>query len=544
MSILTKEEEEDEEKNKEKVESLEPTDKYADIRRKKYNLNEKTKNKNYDDEETHRLNDNDVDSNVNDLNKDYNQSKESLKSNSMNKTNNNIEAATTTAATKTHKFSFLSKIDNLLNFNQKFSMEIFEKHYIKSYLSVTRRLFINHLFFLIIFCTCWIVYFSIENFRLDSKSIEPMVTIDQQYFTSAQNSDKSFINLDTLEDQALNLNVSYVLNKISLYKNETSKSLASNTLAIYYFVIMLLLFLVTFSFLLVAEIKEMRYRTLEKRIARQTTEGKFDTKTAERDLKAAMADVLNREKDMNLTKERLDKKYVSVDKLRDLYSKVAYTISLFVIFCMFLLCFILFVFPPASLRQLTHFIWFCESLLLLYLIYPFQIGVCVLVGAVLSMVFEIFSMKKQISVVGENTQSVILFSFVKILLHVSVHLIGAYLKLSFDGVKRGTFLKVAQMHKAHMNAQKNKDITERMIKSIMPPLFTHVFGKPEEFKKSVNTVHQMRPLFIYPVSELSILFADIVGFTKMSSTKTAEQLVFLLNDLYGRFDRLCEEAGN
>ena len=99
------------------------------------------------------------------------------------------------------------------------------------------------------------------------------------------------------------------------------------------------------------------------------------------------------------------------------------------------------------------------------------------------------------------------------------------------------------MHKAQMAAQADKEITERMIKSIMPPLFTHVFGKPEEFKKSVNCVHQMRPLFIYPVNELSILFADIVGFTRMSSTKTAEQLVFLLNDLYGRFDRLCEQAG-
>ena len=41
----------------------------------------------------------------------------------------------------------------------------------------------------------------------------------------------------------------------------------------------------------------------------------------------------------------------------------------------------------------------------------------------------------------------------------------------------------------------------------------------------------------------SILFADIVGFTKMSSNKTASQLVTLLNDLFGRFDKLCQESG-
>lgn len=96
------------------------------------------------------------------------------------------------------------------------------------------------------------------------------------------------------------------------------------------------------------------------------------------------------------------------------------------------------------------------------------------------------------------------------------------------------------MHKDNMKSAGDKEITERMIKSIMPPLFKSIFGKPEDFKNSVNCVFQMRPLFIYPVKELSILFADIVGFTRMSSTKTAEELVYLLNDLYGRFDKLCE----
>ena len=97
------------------------------------------------------------------------------------------------------------------------------------------------------------------------------------------------------------------------------------------------------------------------------------------------------------------------------------------------------------------------------------------------------------------------------------------------------------MNLKYITAQHSKTITETMIKSIMPPLFTNIFGKPEEFKKSVSTMFRMRPLYVYPIDNISILFADIVGFTKMSSNKTAEQLVFLLNDLYGRFDRLCEE---
>ncbi|GFO37846.1 adenylate cyclase [Plakobranchus ocellatus] len=39
----------------------------------------------------------------------------------------------------------------------------------------------------------------------------------------------------------------------------------------------------------------------------------------------------------------------------------------------------------------------------------------------------------------------------------------------------------------------------------------------------------------------SILFADICGFTALSSTCTAQELVQLLNELYARFDSLATE---
>ena len=43
--------------------------------------------------------------------------------------------------------------------------------------------------------------------------------------------------------------------------------------------------------------------------------------------------------------------------------------------------------------------------------------------------------------------------------------------------------------------------------------------------------------------KVTIIFADIVGFTQMSSGKSAAQLVELLSDLFGRFDDLCEFTG-
>lgn len=42
-----------------------------------------------------------------------------------------------------------------------------------------------------------------------------------------------------------------------------------------------------------------------------------------------------------------------------------------------------------------------------------------------------------------------------------------------------------------------------------------------------------------PPSSRSILFADIVGFTQLSSACSAQELVKLLNELFARFDKLA-----
>jgi len=70
---------------------------------------------------------------------------------------------------------------------------------------------------------------------------------------------------------------------------------------------------------------------------------------------------------------------------------------------------------------------------------------------------------------------------------------------------------------------------------------------PRGHKPSFSNVGKLfsifRPFNMNRMENVSILFADIVGFTQMSSNKTAEQLVGLLNDLFGRFDQLCQQRG-
>lgn len=64
------------------------------------------------------------------------------------------------------------------------------------------------------------------------------------------------------------------------------------------------------------------------------------------------------------------------------------------------------------------------------------------------------------------------------------------------------------------------------------------------YKSPNETDTQFKKLYIYHMDNVSILFADIKGFTQLASTTSAQQLVKILNDLFARFDKIAEVREN
>ncbi|XP_060802220.1 adenylate cyclase type 3 isoform X2 [Amyelois transitella] len=77
---------------------------------------------------------------------------------------------------------------------------------------------------------------------------------------------------------------------------------------------------------------------------------------------------------------------------------------------------------------------------------------------------------------------------------------------------------------------------ERLLLSVLPE---HVAVQMRRDLGLIDT--QFKKIYMSRHENVSILYADIVGFTAISSTYSAQDLVAILNELFARFDRLAEK---
>lgn len=164
---------------------------------------------------------------------------------------------------------------------------------------------------------------------------------------------------------------------------------------------------------------------------------------------------------------------------------------------------------------------------------------------------------------------------IRIFCHISAHLVSFHMLLMSSVRMRGTFIKVGQNLLVRRQLELEKQLKEKMIQSMMPKVVADMLlkevhpeqevsahGRQRPSASDLNLNSMFRPFHMHKQTSVSILFADIVvssrkisiklvikyfmsfqGFTKMSSTKSAEQLVEILNDLFERFDSLCSIYG-
>lgn len=217
-------------------------------------------------------------------------------------------------------------------------------------------------------------------------------------------------------------------------------------------------------------------------------------------------------------------------------------------------------FAGTSLSVLGNFSICIICIICIYTVIPLKLYQCLFMALMYSIAFELLSYTLKDKsyyheMGGLHDIKIYKIITIRVMLHLCVHIISFHMLLMSSVRMRGTFIKVGQNLLVRRQLELEKQLKEKMITSMMPKVVADMLLKETQNDHEVtlhrhrpstsdfNLKSMFRPFHMHSMKNVSILFADIVGFTKMSSTKTAEQLVEILNDLFERFDSLCAIYG-
>ncbi|XP_049822606.1 adenylyl cyclase 78C isoform X2 [Aethina tumida] len=180
-----------------------------------------------------------------------------------------------------------------------------------------------------------------------------------------------------------------------------------------------------------------------------------------------------------------------------------------------------------------------------YAMLPLPLRWCMIAGClsatghVIIISFEFFNSENNTDNEECNVRKIIS----NILLYTAVNFAGMYTKYLTDRGQRKAFLETHRSMETRYKTQSENDKQEKLLLSVLPDFVAKEMIKDieREEKGGVFQPNQFHKIYIHRYENVSILFADIKGFTALATKCTAQELVKILNELFAKFDKLAAE---
>ncbi|CAH2285940.1 adenylate cyclase type 8 isoform X1 [Pelobates cultripes] len=126
-------------------------------------------------------------------------------------------------------------------------------------------------------------------------------------------------------------------------------------------------------------------------------------------------------------------------------------------------------------------------------------------------------------------------------LFICMNTAGIFISYLSDRAQRQAFLETRRCVEARLRLETENQRQERLVLSVLPRFVVLEMINDMTNVEDEHLQHQFHKIYIHRYENVSILFADVKGFTNLSTTLSAQELVRMLNELFARFDRLAHE---
>uniref|UniRef100_A0A8C4SJA5 Adenylate cyclase type 2 n=1 Tax=Erpetoichthys calabaricus TaxID=27687 RepID=A0A8C4SJA5_ERPCA len=134
-----------------------------------------------------------------------------------------------------------------------------------------------------------------------------------------------------------------------------------------------------------------------------------------------------------------------------------------------------------------------------------------------------------------------------VIIFICGNLAGAYHKHLMELALKQTYQDTCNCIKSPIKLEFEKQQQERLLLSLLPAHIARVM-KDEIIQRlkgpncgQLENTNNFHNLYVQRHTNVSILYADIVGFTRLASDCSPGELVHMLNELFGKFDQIAKE---